>query len=50
VVSAEAEPEKLYAGKRGTEAFEFERTASRLVEMQSHEWLETARKDIVSMA
>jgi cell division protein ZapE len=46
VVSAEAEPEKLYAGKRGTEAFEFERTASRLVEMQSHEWLETARKHV----
>jgi cell division protein ZapE len=46
VVSAEAEPEKLYAGKRGTEAFEFERTASRLVEMQSREWLETARKHV----
>jgi cell division protein ZapE len=46
VVSAEAEPEKLYAGKRGTEAFEFERTASRLVEMQSREWLETAHKHV----
>jgi cell division protein ZapE len=45
VVSAEAEPEKLYTGKKGTEAFEFERTASRLVEMQSHEWLETARRE-----
>jgi cell division protein ZapE len=44
VVSAEAAPEKLYAGRTGTEAFEFERTASRLIEMQSDEWLETAQK------
>jgi cell division protein ZapE len=42
VVSAEAVPGKLYAGRTGTEAFEFERTASRLVEMQSREWLKTA--------
>lgn len=41
VVSADAAPEKLYAGRTGTEAFEFERTASRLAEMQSREWLET---------
>ena len=40
VTSAEAAPEKLYAGRAGvTEAFEFERTASRLVEMQSRDWL-----------
>jgi cell division protein ZapE len=44
VASAEAAPDKLYAGRTGTEAFEFERTASRLIEMQSHEWLETTRK------
>ncbi|MGN6766871.1 MAG: cell division protein ZapE [Rhizobiaceae bacterium] len=50
VVSAEAAPEKLYAGRRGTEAFEFERTASRLIEMQSHEWLETAKKRLESAA
>jgi len=37
VVSAEAEPAKLYTGKRL--AFEFERTASRLQEMQSHEYI-----------
>jgi cell division protein ZapE len=42
VVSAEAAPEKLYAGKTGTEAFEFERTASRLTEMQTGEWLEAS--------
>jgi len=41
VVSAEAAPDKLYAGRAGTtEAFEFDRTASRLIEMQSKDWLE----------
>ncbi|MBN9273236.1 MAG: AFG1 family ATPase [Mesorhizobium sp.] len=40
VMSAEAAPEKLYAGRAGvTEAFEFDRTASRLIEMQSKDWL-----------
>jgi cell division protein ZapE len=47
VVSAAAPPEKLYAGKTGTEAFEFERTASRLTEMQSREWLETETEKAV---
>ena len=37
VASAEAEPLDLYTGKRL--AFEFERTASRLQEMQSHEYI-----------
>lgn len=49
VVSAEARPERLYAGRPGvTEAFEFDRTASRLIEMQSRDWLEswaTHRRD-----
>jgi cell division protein ZapE len=41
VISAEAGPDRLYAGRPGvTEAFEFDRTVSRLIEMQSHEWLE----------
>lgn len=41
VMSAETSPEKLYAGRPGTtEAFEFDRTVSRLIEMQSKEWLE----------
>jgi cell division protein ZapE len=37
VVSAAAEPAKLYIGKRLS--FEFERTASRLQEMQSHDYI-----------
>src|SRR5690606_38022714 len=40
VASAGAAPDALYAGTTGTEAFEFVRTASRLVEMQSKEWLD----------
>ena len=40
VVSAAAPPEGLYTAKRGHEVFEFERTASRLVEMQSRDWLD----------
>ncbi|MCR5857132.1 cell division protein ZapE [Mesorhizobium sp. J428] len=43
VASAEASPDRLYAGREGvTEAFEFARTASRLNEMQSREWVEGA--------
>ncbi|MEM7292840.1 MAG: AFG1/ZapE family ATPase, partial [Pseudomonadota bacterium] len=37
IVSADAAPEQIYEGKRL--AFEFERTASRLREMQSTEYL-----------
>ncbi len=41
IVSADAAPDGLYAGRAGTtEAFEFDRTASRLIEMQSKDWLE----------
>ena len=40
VVSAAAVPQALYASRHGTEAFEFERTASRLIEMQGRDWLE----------
>jgi len=41
MMSADAPPDRLYAGRPGTtEAFEFDRTASRLIEMQSKDWLE----------
>lgn len=41
VISAATTPDKLYIASSGTEAFEFDRTASRLFEMQSAEYLET---------
>ncbi|TGT70147.1 cell division protein ZapE [bacterium M00.F.Ca.ET.159.01.1.1] len=40
VMSAAAPPQGLYTARRGNEVFEFERTASRLVEMQSRDWLD----------
>jgi len=40
VASADAPPAALYAGRTGAERFEFERTASRLIEMQGKEWLD----------
>lgn len=40
VISAAATPDKLYSASSGTEAFEFDRTASRLFEMQSAEYIE----------
>ncbi|MGH7006118.1 MAG: cell division protein ZapE, partial [Alphaproteobacteria bacterium] len=50
VVSAAAAPEKLYVAKTGTEAFEFDRTASRLFEMQSAEYLEAAATEAGQIA
>jgi cell division protein ZapE len=38
VIAAEAAPDRLYTGE--THAFEFERTGSRLMEMQSADYLE----------
>lgn len=42
IISAEAEPENLYVGSRN--AFEFDRTISRLKEMQSHDYLALEHK------
>ncbi len=39
VVSAQASPEDLYSAQTGNELFAFDRTASRLIEMQSIEYL-----------
>jgi cell division protein ZapE len=41
LISADAPPTGLYVGRTGTEAFEFDRTASRLIEMQSRDWRDT---------
>jgi len=41
IMSADAEPDKLYL--KGDGAFEFERTASRLIEMRSHDYLAERR-------
>jgi cell division protein ZapE len=45
LVSAEAAPDDLYTA--GVLSNEFARTASRLVEMQSRDYLETPRRDVV---
>ena len=42
IVSAEAEPFALYQAASGREAFEFDRTISRLIEMRSGEYLALA--------
>jgi cell division protein ZapE len=39
VASAAAEPHELYRAKMGREAFEFDRTVSRLIEMRSEDYL-----------
>lgn len=39
VASAGAEPHELYKAKTGREAFEFDRTVSRLIEMRSEDYL-----------
>lgn len=46
VVSAEAEPQDLYVSEDGTEAFEFNRTSSRLIEMRSEAYLAGDRREI----
>ncbi|HEX8664629.1 MAG TPA: cell division protein ZapE [Beijerinckiaceae bacterium] len=43
IVSADAEPQDLYRAETGREAFEFNRTVSRLAEMRSREYLARPR-------
>jgi cell division protein ZapE len=42
IASAEAEPDALFQGEEGYEVFEFDRTASRLIEMRSTDYLALA--------
>lgn len=45
IVSASAEPSELYRASSGTENFEFDRTASRLIEMRSEAYLAGEPRD-----
>ena len=45
VLSAAAEPTRLYHARQGAEAFEFDRTASRLIEMRSDDYLAKPRRE-----
>ena len=49
LASAEAEPAEIYAGSEGFVAFEFKRTASRLVEMRSVDYLALPHGAVASM-
>jgi len=48
VVSAADEPDRLYRGDTGTEAFEFARTASRLTEMRSQDYSNLAHRGFIA--
>jgi cell division protein ZapE len=50
LASAEAEPDELYRGRDGIEAFEFARTASRLFEMRSRDYLALPHGQLNSQA
>ena len=49
IASAEAEPAELYQGREGFVAFEFKRTASRLVEMRSVDYLALPHGPVASI-
>ena len=48
IASAAAQPDALYEGRDNRESFEFARTASRLIEMRSTEYLASARRSAVA--
>jgi cell division protein ZapE len=50
IASADAEPTQLFLGEEGYEAFEFDRTASRLIEMRSNDYLSLAHGHASSSA
>ena len=50
VASAQAEPPELYTARSGREAFEFDRTVSRLIEMRSDDYLGMAHGRVDSAA
>ena len=46
IASADAQPHELYVADQGLELFEFQRTVSRLMEMQSAEFLALERRNV----
>lgn len=50
VMTADGEPTDLYVAMEGNEAFEFARTASRLIEMRTEAWLHRAANRPVKQA
>lgn len=44
IASADGEPTELYQASSGNEAFAFDRTASRLIDMRSHDYLSAPRR------
>ncbi len=49
IASAEAEPAGLYVGGDGPEAFQFDRTASRLIEMRSEAYMALPHGSVASL-
>jgi cell division protein ZapE len=50
IASAAAEPDALYEGRDNRESFEFARTASRLIEMRSEDYLSMPRRSATAPA
>jgi cell division protein ZapE len=44
IASADGEPHELYSAPNGNEAFAFDRTASRLIDMRSEDYLRAQRR------
>ncbi|MFK7793504.1 MAG: cell division protein ZapE, partial [Devosiaceae bacterium] len=48
IASADGEPTELYSAPSGNEAFAFDRTASRLIDMRSEDYLRAPRKSMAA--